>query len=119
MTFYYDHRTHWITNDVLDPIVTVPGSHQSELGCPADWDPACMRPWLQDKDADGTYVWTTLRLPAGNYEAKVTHGLTWDENYGAGGAPGGGNMTFTVPADGATTTFLYDIDTHVLEVSSG
>lgn len=119
VTFYYDHRTHWITNDVLDPIVTVPGSHQSELGCPGDWDPVCMRPWLQDKDGDGTYVWSTQRIPAGSNQSKVTHGLSWDENYGAGGTPGGGDVTYTVPADGATTTFLYDIDTHILTISSG
>jgi alpha-amylase len=119
VTFYYDHRTHWITNNVLDPIVTAPGSHQSELGCRGDWDPSCMRPWLQDKDGDGTYVWTTTRLAPGNYAAKVTHGLSWAENYGADGAPGGGDINFIVASAGASTTFQYNVTTHVLTISSG
>ena len=100
VTFYYDHGTHWITNDVLDPIITAPGSFQSELGCPGDWAPDCMRSWLQDLEGDGTYTFTTTQLPAGAYEVKVTHGLSWAENYGAGGARDGANIAFTVPGDG-------------------
>ncbi len=113
MTFYYDHGTHWVTTDVQDPIVTIPGSFQSELGCPGDWDPSCMRSWLKDLDGDGTYTFVTTQIPAGSYLAKVTHGLTWDENYGVGGAPGGADIPFTVPA-GARTIFSYDIETHIL-----
>ncbi|MGH8775567.1 MAG: pullulanase-type alpha-1,6-glucosidase [Jiangellaceae bacterium] len=117
LTFYYDHGTHWVTSDAQDPIVTAPGSFQSELGCPGDWDPSCMRSWLQDPDADGTYTFSTTQIPAGSYEVKVTHGLTWDENYGAGGAPNGANIGFTVPA-GARTTFSYDLASHVLTVTT-
>ena len=47
----------------------------------------------------------TSELPAGSYEVKVAHDLGWDENYGAGGAPGGANIPFTVPGDGLVTTF--------------
>ena len=47
ITFYYDHRTHWVTSDVQNPILTAPGSFQSELGCSGDWQPECMRSWLQ------------------------------------------------------------------------
>ena len=36
VTFYYDNATHWVTDDINSPIVTAPGSFQSELGCPAD-----------------------------------------------------------------------------------
>ena len=117
VTFYYDHGTHWVTTDVQDPIVTIPGSFQSELGCPADWDPACMRSWLQDLDGDGIYTFVTTQLPAGSYEAKVTHGLTWDENYGAGGVPDGPNIPFTVPP-GSRVTFTYDIASHVLTIAT-
>lgn len=117
VTFYYDHATHWATSDAQDPIVTVPGSFQSELGCGADWDPACMRSWLKDPDGDGVYTLSTTGIAAGTYEAKVTHGLSFDENYGAGGAPDGANIPFTVPA-GARTTFSYDVATHVLTVTS-
>ena len=51
--------------DAQGPIITAPGSFQSELGCPADWDPACMRPWLQDPDGDGVYALVTTKIPAG------------------------------------------------------
>jgi glycosidase len=118
VTFYYDHATHWVTSDKEGQIITAAGSFQSELGCAADWDPACLRPWLQDKDGDGTYTFATKLLPAGTYEFKVAHGLSWPENYGEGGVPNGPNITVTVPSAGATTTISYDSSTHITTVSS-
>ena len=118
VSFFYDHRTHWVTNDAQGPIITAPGSFQSELGCPGDWAPDCMRSWLQDPDGDGTYVFTTDQIPAGSYEFKVAHGLTWDVNYGAGGAPGGANVAFSVPADGLLTTITYTLSTHAISVKT-
>ena len=38
---------------------------------PSDWDPGCLRSWLQDIDGDGIYSFETTALPAGSYEAKV------------------------------------------------
>jgi pullulanase-type alpha-1,6-glucosidase len=119
VTFYYDNATHWVTTDVGTPIVTAAGSFQSELGCPADWSPDCLRSWLEDLDGDGTYTFTTTDLPAGSYQVKATVGLSWDVNYGAGGAPGGTNIDFTVPAAGTATTFSFVSATHVLTVTSG
>jgi pullulanase-type alpha-1,6-glucosidase len=113
VTFYYDHGTHWVTSDAQGPIITAPGSFQSELGCPADWSPDCMRPWLQDPDGDGTYTWSSDQLPAGTYDFKVAHGLSGVENYGAGGAPGGANITVTVPSDGMVVSISYVLSTHV------
>ena len=99
VTFYYDNATHWVTSDLNNPIVTAAGDFQSELGCPSDWSPDCLRSWLQDPDGDGTYTFTTTALPAGDYQVKATVGLSWDVNYGAGGVPGGANIDFSVPAD--------------------
>jgi hypothetical protein len=113
VTFYYDHGTHYVTSDAQGPIITAPGSFQSELGCPADWTPDCMRPWLQDPDGDGTYTWSSDQVPAGTYEFKIAHGLNWDENYGAGGAAGGANISLTVPADGMVVSISYVLGTHV------
>ncbi|WP_270887463.1 pullulanase-type alpha-1,6-glucosidase [Pedococcus sp. 5OH_020] len=113
VSFYYDHATHWVTSDAQGPIITAPGSFQSELGCPGDWSPDCMRPWLQDPDGDGTYTWSSDQIPAGTYEFKIAHGLSWDENYGAGGAPGGGNISLTVPSDGMVVSISYVLGTHV------
>lgn len=112
VTFYYDHATHWATSDAQGPIITAPGSFQSELGCPGDWSPDCMRPWMQDPDGDGTYTWSSDQVPAGSYEFKIAHGLNWNENYGDGGAPGGSNVTLSVPSDGVVVTISYVLATH-------
>jgi len=114
--FYYDHVTHWITDNHNSVIATAVGSFQSELGCPSDWDPSCLRSWLQDPDGDGIYALLTP-FPAGSYEAKVTINESWDENYGAGGVPGGANIPFTV-AEGGSVQFSYDSATHMLVVST-
>jgi pullulanase-type alpha-1,6-glucosidase len=119
VSFYYSPDTHWVTSDAEGPIVTLPGSFQSELGCSSDWAPDCMRSWLQDPDGDGTYTFSTTAIPAGSYEVKVAHGLSWAENYGAGGARDGANIPFTVTEDGDRTSFSYDLSTHVVMISAG
>jgi pullulanase-type alpha-1,6-glucosidase len=101
------------------PIVTAPGSFQSELGCPGDWMPECRDSELLDADGDGIYTFTTTGIPAGAYEVKVAHGLSWAENYGAGGARDGANISFFVAADGDRTEFSYVLATHVLTVTAG
>jgi glycosidase len=117
VTFWYSTTTHFVTDDVNSEIVTAPGSYQSEIGCPGDWDPACMMSWLQDPDGDGVYRFSTDRIPAGIYEVKVAHDRSWDENYGAGGQRDGPNIPFDV-ADGQTVEFAYDIATHLLTISA-
>lgn len=119
MKLYYSHATHWVTDNVNAVIATAAGSFQSELGCPGDWQPDCLRSWLQDPDGDGTYQYSTTSLPAGSYETKVAINEGWDENYGAGGEANGSNIGFTVPADDAPVTFSYDAATHVLTVDTG
>ncbi|MEW5991824.1 MAG: alpha-amylase family glycosyl hydrolase [Chloroflexota bacterium] len=115
--FYYDHKSHWITSNQTSVIAVAPGSFQSELGCPGDWDPACLRSWLQDPDGDGTYTFATTALPPATYEGKVALNESWTVNYGAGGVPDGPNIFFTVPAPGSTTTFSYDSASHVLTIT--
>ncbi|GAB3018999.1 hypothetical protein GCM10011376_39330 [Nocardioides flavus (ex Wang et al. 2016)] len=117
VTFYYEHGSHWITSDAEGPIITLAGDMQSELGCAGDWQPDCMRGWLKDLDGDGTYTFTGT-LPAGSYETKVAHGLSWAENYGADGARDGANIGFDVPAGGVQVVFTYDVSTHRLEIST-
>jgi glucan 1,4-alpha-glucosidase len=115
--FYYDHKSHWITDNVGSTIAVAPGSFQSELGCPSDWDPGCLRSWLEDPDGDGVYTFVTTALSAGLYETKVAINESWDENYGQGGVPNGPNIPFTVPFTGAPVTFSYVAATHVLTVT--
>src|SRR5205814_1711074 len=90
-----------------------------ELGCPGDWMPDCRASELLDPDGDGVYTFTTTAIPAGSYEVKVAHNLSWDENYGAGGVPGGANIPFFVAAGGDRTTFSYVLATHILTVDAG
>jgi len=115
--FYYDHKSHWITSSANSVIAVAPGSFQSELGCPGDWDPSCLRSWLQDVDGDGVYTFTTNTLPPGNYESKVALNESWDVNYGAGGLQNGANIAFSVLSSGSTVTFSYDSTSHVPNVT--
>ena len=117
--FYYDHKSHWVTDNKSAVIATVPGSFQAALGCSGDWQPDCLRSWLQDVDGDGIYTFETTSIPHGSYEAKVTINESWDENYGQGGAPGGANIPFTVPNDGALVRFSYNATSHVLTILAG
>src|SRR6185437_8387645 len=116
--FYYDHKTHWITDSVSTPVPVATGSFQSELGCPGDWQPDCLRSWLEDPDGHGTATFETTSLPAGSYEAKVAVNESWAVNYGAGGVPDGANIPFTVPYDHAPLTFSYDETTHALTITA-
>ncbi len=115
--FYYDHKSHWVTDNQSSVIAVAPGSFQSELGCPGDWDPGCLRSWLEDPDGDGTYTFETTRCRPARTRRKVAINEAWDENYGQGGVPGGDNIAFTVPAAGTTVTFSYVASTHVLTVT--
>lgn len=87
--------------------VTVAGSLQSEIGCPEDWNPACATSHLTFDTSDGQWhgTWT---LPEGSYEWKVAINDAWVENYGAGGASGGGNLVLDVPAGGGTYRFTWN-----------
>ena len=122
LTFYYDHRTKHASSTAQGPVITAPGSFQSEMGCAADFDPACMRSWLQDPDGDGVYSLATTQIPAGSYEVKAAHGLSWDENYGTDadgdgrGDAGGGNYAFEVAA-GQVVELSYVLETNLLTIS--
>jgi pullulanase len=119
VTFYYDHKTHWVTENVSSIIATVPGSFQSEIGCSGDWDPSCFRSWLQDVQGSGVYSFSTSAIPAGSHECKVALNGTWDVNYGAGGVQNGANIAFTVPADGMEVEFQWNSTTKELRVIVG
>jgi pullulanase-type alpha-1,6-glucosidase len=93
-------------------VVALVGSLQSELGCPGDWQPECAQTRLQPVDGSPGVFRATFDVPAGNHEYKVALNSTWDENYGAGGAPGGANIALAAP--GGPVTFTYDHATHVI-----
>ncbi|MEO8016900.1 MAG: pullulanase-type alpha-1,6-glucosidase [Pseudomonadota bacterium] len=119
VTFYYDHKTHWVTDNVSSIIATVPGSFQSEMGCAGDWDPSCFRSWLQDINDTSIYSFSTGSIPAGSYECKVALNGSWDVNYGQGGVQNGANIAFTVPAAGMDVVFQWNSTTRDLKIVVG
>jgi pullulanase-type alpha-1,6-glucosidase len=99
--FYYSHATNWVTSSRNAVIATAAGSFQSELGCPGDWQPDCLRSWLQDPAGDGAYAFSTTAIPPGAYEFKVALDEGWDV------AHPGSNVPFSVTAEGQRVTITY------------
>ncbi len=102
--FYYSHASHWVTNNVISRIATAVGNFQQHLGCQEDWQPGCLRGWLQDIEGTGLYTFSTTAIPPGNYEAKVALDLSWDESYGNQGM----NIPFVVAEAGQRVHFTFD-----------
>lgn len=98
VTFYYDHKTHYVTDSINTPeIIVAVGDFQSELGCPADNDPTCLRSWLIDPDGNNNFSFSTLAIAPGDYSLQVArNALTTPELFGRDGEA----IAFTVPADG-------------------
>ncbi len=105
--FYFDPGSKYVRDNVAK-VAVAPGSFQKELGCPDDWQPDCLRSWLQDPDGDGIFTFTTTQIPPGSYEGKVALNENWDENYGQGGSRGGSNVAFTVSAVGEEVVFSWN-----------
>lgn len=95
--------------------VTLPGSFQSELGCPGDWQPECMNTALAYDSGLDRWV-GNFTIPAGSWEYKVAHDGTWDVNYGAGGVQNGANIPLFLATE-QNVTFVYDPNTNVVTQS--
>ncbi|MEV0891745.1 pullulanase-type alpha-1,6-glucosidase [Promicromonospora sp. NPDC050262] len=107
-----------VVDDPTDPdidLVTVPGSHNSEMGCAGDWTPDCEAARLTLAD-DGTYT-GMFELPAGSHEFKVAVNGSWAENYGADGVRDGANVAYST--GGGPVTFTWDPETKVPSVQVG
>ena len=103
-------------SDTPDPAsVTVVANFQSELGCPGDWQPDCTQTYLS-YDAEDDVWQQSFGIPLGFWEYKAALNDSWDESYGAGGALGGPNIEFAVPAPSSEVLFTYDDTTHVLTI---
>jgi hypothetical protein len=72
-----------------------------------------MRPWLQDRDGDGTYTWATSELEAGEYTFKIAEDFAADD---AAWYPRGANneVPVTVPSAGLVVRVLYTAATHTV-----
>ncbi|HEY3474322.1 MAG TPA: hypothetical protein VGK56_06900, partial [Anaerolineales bacterium] len=109
--FYYDHKTHWITDNVNSQIVVAMGSFQTQIGCNENNDPTCLRAWLQDPDGDGVFGVLTGGLEAGTYN--VTFTLNEDPSHVIGEP-----QQFTVINDGDAIYFGYDAEQNQTTIST-
>lgn len=116
--FYYDHKTHWVTENATGDIFVAAGSFQSEIGCTNDNDPTCLRTWLQDPEASGTYSTITRDIPPGTYTVTVALDESFSETYGLDGTLLGEPYEFTVEKDGSEVYFGYDPSSHRLTIST-
>lgn len=105
--FYYDHKSHWVTDNVNTTIITLSGDFQNEIGCLADNDPTCLRTWLQDPEGDGIASLVVKNVPAGTYTVQPAFNETT-----LTGTP----QSFT--ASSAQLYFEYDLESNVLSIST-
>ncbi len=73
-------------------MVNIPGTHQKDMGCADNWQPACEASKLLLIE-NGLYK-QSFTLPSGNYEYKVALNGSWDVNYGADGVFDGSNVKY-------------------------
>lgn len=64
------------------------GSIQTALGEAAEWSPGTSTLYFADYNFDGSVYKLQRTVPVGTYEAKVTFGSDWSENYGTTGMDG-------------------------------
>jgi pullulanase-type alpha-1,6-glucosidase len=98
VTFYFDAKTGYVTDSVsTTEFIVAVGSFQDELGCAADFDPTCLRTWMQDADGNNIYNFVTTVLPVGDYEVQVARDALGEPVlYGDDDAP----LAFSVAAEG-------------------
>jgi pullulanase len=117
VSFYYDAKTHWITDTVNSVFATVSSDFQEEIGCARDWQPDCLRTWLEDPDGDGTYSYSTPLIPAGDYKVRIIIDQSFAENYGQDGEKGGTPISFSVPDIGHEVVIDYNAASHQITIS--
>lgn len=99
-----------LAQDDAPTLVVIPGTIQSVLGCPGDWQPECENTALTYDEADDLWQ-ATFTLPAGSYEYKVALNGGWDLNYGANAEAGGANIVLELEEETAVK-FVYVHSTH-------
>lgn len=100
-----------LAQDAAQPsMVVIPGTIQSVLGCPGDWQPDCELTALTYDEEDD--LWSaTFDLPAGSYEYKAALNGSWDVNYGANAEQNGANITLVLEED-TSVRFIYSAATN-------
>ncbi|KGM10217.1 pullulanase-type alpha-1,6-glucosidase, partial [Cellulomonas carbonis] len=117
VSFFFNPQNAAFFTTASQPVLTLPGDFQSELGCAGDWAPDCLNTFLTDPDGDGVFTFSTDAIPAGEWQVKVAHGASWAESYGPPDNRGG-NYSFTA-TDGGVLEFRYTLETNNLEIVGG
>ena len=107
----FNAQTKEITDSLLLPVYTVPGSFNN---------------WILDGDAmikgsDGIYALTIDNIPAGGaswrtdgaHEYKIAVNHSWDVNYGVDGELGGYNLSFNLLEGETSVTIYFNPVTHI------
>lgn len=94
-----------------DPIITLVGNVQTELGADSDWDPADVNTQMV-LIPDTNYYYLLGEIPAGDYEYKVAYNGNWDLsygqfNYGSASFENGSNYSLSLTKD-QDVLFLFD-----------
>jgi len=96
--------------------VTIPGTLQSEAGCPGDWQPDCQATFLVYDAEDDVWQGEFLVQPENDqdqlgprYKAALNQG--WGENYGLNAQGGGADIPLAVTQP-TRIKFYYDHKTH-------
>ncbi|MEO8355955.1 MAG: pullulanase-type alpha-1,6-glucosidase [Chloroflexota bacterium] len=97
-------------------MVNIPGTHQDELGCPAEWMPDCENTLLTYDNEDDVWQGMYEIQPANDSDKngpryKVALNGSWTENYGANASAGGADIPLLVTAP-TQVKFYYDHKTH-------
>ena len=93
-------------------VAGVPGDFQDEVGCEADWNPAC-EVTLMTPHGEGIYT-LTLTVPAGDWQYKVAMNGGWDESYGPDGCSDCfENIMFSLSEETAVS-FVYDDNINII-----
>ncbi|MCR2806004.1 pullulanase X25 domain-containing protein [Paenibacillus soyae] len=92
--------------ETMTRIAHVAGNFQTQLGIAGNWivDAAESR---MNHIGNGLHI-LRVSLTPGSYEYKVALNGSWHENYGAGGEPGGYNISFRLDAPKEVTFMFHD-----------
>ncbi len=94
--------------------IILAGTLQSALGA-KEWDPD--GEVTQMKEVSPGIHELIVKLPKGRFEYKITRNGSWAENYGAGFAAAGSNMTIVIPVDGTIVKFIVDFNAKTIKNS--
>ena len=97
-------------------MVNIPGTHQDELGCSGEWQPACEISLLTYDIEDDVWQGTYEIQPANDDDKKgprykVALNGGWGENYGLNAIANGADIPLVV-TESTQVKFYYDHKTH-------